>query len=108
MAHKHTCLNCGAVTAEGDFDCEVDRDHDFDLCDACASPSVKAAVIANSITLEDFELWNAGEVSTHLAALMVKTLLDTEREELQLFYSGGVPIQDPSQIQVLVRGATRA
>jgi hypothetical protein len=27
MAHKHFCLNCNAVVAEGDFDCERDADH---------------------------------------------------------------------------------
>lgn len=37
MAHKHTCLNCDAVIAEGEFDCEFDRDHDFELCAKCAS-----------------------------------------------------------------------
>jgi hypothetical protein len=32
------CLNCEAVAAEGDFDCERDTDHDdFELCDKCAS-----------------------------------------------------------------------
>ena len=36
MAHKHSCLNCDKVIAEGNFDCELDRDHDFALCDECA------------------------------------------------------------------------
>ena len=31
--HKHTCLNCGCVLEEGDFDCEFDSDHDWALCD---------------------------------------------------------------------------
>lgn len=35
MAHKHTCLDCGRTIAEGDFDCELDRDHDFERCDDC-------------------------------------------------------------------------
>ncbi len=35
MAHKHTCLNCDRVIAEGNFDCEFDVDHDFALCDRC-------------------------------------------------------------------------
>jgi hypothetical protein len=35
MAHKHTCLRCGKVIAEGNFDCELDRDHDWALCDDC-------------------------------------------------------------------------
>jgi hypothetical protein len=36
--HKHFCLNCEAVVAEGDFDCERDTDHDdFELCDNCVT-----------------------------------------------------------------------
>ncbi|MFZ1887452.1 MAG: hypothetical protein WAU33_05420 [Candidatus Binataceae bacterium] len=36
--HKHFCLNCEAVVAEGDFDCERDTDHDdFELCDNCVA-----------------------------------------------------------------------
>ena len=38
MAHKHLCLNCSAVIAEGDFDCDEDRDHDLALCDECEKP----------------------------------------------------------------------
>jgi hypothetical protein len=37
MAHKHFCLKCNAVVAEGDFDCERDADHDFELCAKCRS-----------------------------------------------------------------------
>jgi hypothetical protein len=37
MSHKHLCLECGGVIAEGDFDCELDRDHDFALCADCAT-----------------------------------------------------------------------
>jgi hypothetical protein len=37
MAHKHFCLKCDAVAAEGDFDCERDTDHDFELCAKCRS-----------------------------------------------------------------------
>jgi hypothetical protein len=37
MAHKHFCLKCNAVVAEGDFDCERDGDHDFELCAKCRS-----------------------------------------------------------------------
>jgi len=33
--HKHTCLNCSKVIEEGDFDCELDADHDYSLCDEC-------------------------------------------------------------------------
>jgi hypothetical protein len=33
MAHKHFCLQCNAVVAEGDFDCG----HDFELCAKCRS-----------------------------------------------------------------------
>lgn len=35
MAHKHTCLLCGQVIEEGDFDCEEDTDHDWAQCDTC-------------------------------------------------------------------------
>lgn len=35
MAHKYTCLACGAVIAQADFDCEFDTDHDFELCPVC-------------------------------------------------------------------------
>ena len=35
MSHKHFCLNCDRVIAEGDFDCEIDEDHDFELCLEC-------------------------------------------------------------------------
>lgn len=35
MAHKHTCLNCDVVIEEGNFDCELDRDHDYRVCDDC-------------------------------------------------------------------------
>lgn len=34
--HKHLCTRCGATIAEGDFDCDLDEDHDFELCDHCA------------------------------------------------------------------------
>lgn len=34
--HKHTCLSCDKVIDEGLFDCELDEDHDFALCDDCA------------------------------------------------------------------------
>lgn len=37
MAHKHFCLKCNAVVAEGDFDCGRDADHDFELCAKCRS-----------------------------------------------------------------------
>ena len=40
MSHKHTCLNCGALIAEGDFDCEYDTDHDYELCDECSARAV--------------------------------------------------------------------
>ena len=33
--HKHLCLQCEAVTAEGNFDCESDTDHDFEICSEC-------------------------------------------------------------------------
>ena len=35
--HKHTCTSCGATIAEGDFDCEFDRDHDYQTCATCWS-----------------------------------------------------------------------
>ena len=35
MAHKHTCYDCDAIIAEGDFDCDCDEDHDFELCEIC-------------------------------------------------------------------------
>jgi hypothetical protein len=43
MPHKHLCLNCGQVIAEGDFDCELDRDDDFALCTSCAKAEKKLA-----------------------------------------------------------------
>lgn len=33
--HAHLCLDCGAIIATGDFDCEYDADHDFALCAEC-------------------------------------------------------------------------
>jgi hypothetical protein len=33
--HKHTCLICDKVIAEGNFDCEFDSDHDFGVCNEC-------------------------------------------------------------------------
>ena len=35
--HRHFCLNCAAVVAEGDFDCEIDTDHSFGLCSVCST-----------------------------------------------------------------------
>lgn len=35
MAHKHICLDCGAIIEEGSFDCESDTDHDFEKCKIC-------------------------------------------------------------------------
>lgn len=34
--HAHTCLTCGAEIERGNFDCEIDQDHDFRDCDECA------------------------------------------------------------------------
>jgi hypothetical protein len=34
--HKHFCLVCGSVVAEGEFDCEFDYDHDFAVCCRCS------------------------------------------------------------------------
>jgi hypothetical protein len=36
MAHAHTCHDCGAVLEVGDFDCEVEDDHRYGLCERCA------------------------------------------------------------------------
>lgn len=33
--HKHTCITCGAVMEVGDYDCEMDHDHDFAQCRVC-------------------------------------------------------------------------
>lgn len=41
--HKHTCRDCDRVIAEGNFDCELDADHDFALCDECADRERKLA-----------------------------------------------------------------
>src|SRR5687767_5452448 len=30
--HRHTCMYCPTVVAEGEFDCDEDRDHDFGAC----------------------------------------------------------------------------
>jgi hypothetical protein len=36
--HKHFCLNCEAVVAEGNFDCGHDTDHDdLEHCDNCVA-----------------------------------------------------------------------
>ena len=35
--HKHFCLVCDRIIEEGNFDCENDSDHDFELCDECAA-----------------------------------------------------------------------
>ncbi len=35
MTHKHLCIECETVLDEGDFDCEIDADHDFAMCDEC-------------------------------------------------------------------------
>lgn len=36
--HRHFCLYCNAVVAEGDFDCGRDSDHDdLELCDNCVA-----------------------------------------------------------------------
>jgi anti-sigma factor ChrR (cupin superfamily) len=36
--HKHFCLKCAAVVAEGDFDCGRDADHDdLKLCNNCVA-----------------------------------------------------------------------
>jgi hypothetical protein len=32
VTHKHFCLKCSTVVAEGDFDCERDTDHDTTIC----------------------------------------------------------------------------
>ena len=38
IGHNHTCGACGKVVGRGDADtCEVDADHDFALCDKCAT-----------------------------------------------------------------------
>lgn len=34
--HRHLCNGCGRIIESGsDFDCEVERDHGWALCDAC-------------------------------------------------------------------------
>ena len=38
--HAHLCGHCGQEIERGLFDCEVDRDHDFGLCDACIAAGV--------------------------------------------------------------------
>lgn len=40
--HKHLCLNCGAIVAEDEFDCELDTDHDYELCERCIADGVTA------------------------------------------------------------------
>ena len=35
MAHTHTCLSCGDELETGDFDCESDSDHPYQLCHEC-------------------------------------------------------------------------
>ena len=38
--HKHLCPACGKVTEEGEFDCELDKDHDYELCDECTAAGI--------------------------------------------------------------------
>ena len=40
--HKHTCVDCGKVIAEGNFNCESDdRDHDYEQCEECVRKEVE-------------------------------------------------------------------
>ncbi len=50
--HRHTCSFCGKVVAEGDFDCEEDRDHDYELCADCAAEQNKLALVAHEPCLK--------------------------------------------------------
>lgn len=34
--HAHLCYDCSQIIDEQDFDCALDADHDFALCDRCA------------------------------------------------------------------------
>jgi hypothetical protein len=36
MVHAHTCRNCGVVLSVGPFDCGVEDDHEYGICDRCA------------------------------------------------------------------------
>lgn len=40
MAHIHYCLRCGDEISRGDFDCELNRNHDYALCDDCVDSGV--------------------------------------------------------------------
>ena len=37
MAHNHTCLDCSTIVETGEFDCDIDADHDWSLCSECAA-----------------------------------------------------------------------
>lgn len=52
FAHRHTCLSCFKVIAVGQFDCESESDHDFELCGACGS--VSEALYEEDGEQEDF------------------------------------------------------
>lgn len=41
MSHKHFCLRCFDILAEGEFDCESDTDHDFELCANCQQQDIQ-------------------------------------------------------------------
>ena len=42
--HQHTCRNCDVVLALVPAgDCDIDRDHDFALCEFCAQREENAA-----------------------------------------------------------------
>ena len=58
--HKHTCLECDAVIAEGDFHCEFDTNHGYALCDECARAHMrqdKAGNPARGDNMETFDLY---------------------------------------------------
>lgn len=42
MAHLHFCLECNTVVGESDENCEVDADHDFELCQTCSQHGAPA------------------------------------------------------------------
>lgn len=38
--HSHLCAACGRAYEHGLFDCEIDRDHNYGLCAACAAKGI--------------------------------------------------------------------
>jgi hypothetical protein len=49
-------MRCGALIGRGDFDCELDRDHDFGLCDKCVLEAANNDPDNRPLTAEQLKL----------------------------------------------------